>query len=181
MNTSKDPIKSLFDRLENQWDTENPNFGHTDRFLKKLNGGPIKKRKKNWIPLSIAASFIFIAGLIAFYQTKQEPVNQWQNASAQTKETHDYFASVVAKELSELKAKETPETTQIINDALLQMKIFEADYQKILIELQKNGDTKQLLHAMIVNYQTRISFLETIINQIEIINHQKTIPNEKVI
>jgi uncharacterized protein YpuA (DUF1002 family) len=99
----------------------------------------------------------------------------------QTKETHDYFASVVEKELSSLKAKQTPETAEIINDALLQMKVFDADYQKILAELQKNGDTKQLLHAMIVNFQTRISFLESIINQIEIINHQKTIPNEKAI
>jgi hypothetical protein len=61
------------------------------------------------------------------------------------------------------------------------MNVFEADYQKIVLELQKNGDSKQLLHAMIVNFQTRISFLESIINQIEIINHQKTIPNEKAI
>ena len=181
MKTSKDPIESLFERLENQWDTELPEMGHNNRFLKKLTNEPIQKRKTNWFPLGIAASLIFIAGLIAFYQTKQEPINQWENASVQTKETHDYFASVVEKELTALKAKETPETAQIINDALLQMKVFEADYQKILTELQKNGDTKQLLHAMIVNFQTRISFLEAVINQIEIINHQKTIPNEKAI
>jgi hypothetical protein len=59
------------------------------------------------------------------------------------------------------------------------MKVFESDYQKIIIELQKNGDTKQILYAMIVNFQTRISFLEDIIKQIEIINHQNTIENEK--
>jgi hypothetical protein len=181
MKTSKDPIESLFELLENQWDTEHPEFGHTDRFLKKLTKEPIQKRKNNWIPLGIAASLVLIAGVIAFYQTKQEPMNQWENASVQTKETHDYFASVVEKELSSLKAKQTPETAEIINDALLQMKVFDADYQKILTELQKNGDTKQLLHAMIVNFQTRISFLESIINQIEVINHQKTIPNEKAI
>ena len=61
------------------------------------------------------------------------------------------------------------------------MKVFESDYQKIIIELQKNGDTKQILYAMIVNFQTRISFLEDIIKQIEIINHQKNIENEKSI
>jgi len=59
------------------------------------------------------------------------------------------------------------------------MKVFESDYQKIILELQKNGDTKQILYAMIVNFQTRISFLEDIIKQIEIINHQNTIQNEK--
>ena len=47
MKTSKDPIESLFERLENQWDTEYPNLGHTDRFLKKLNKEPIQKRKNN--------------------------------------------------------------------------------------------------------------------------------------
>lgn len=181
MKTSKDPIESLFKRLENQWDTEYPNLGHTDRFLKKLNKEPIQKRKNNWFPMGIAASLVLIVGLVVFYQIKQEPINQWENASVQTKETHDYFASVVEKELSSLKAKQTPKTKDIINDALLQMNVFEADYQKIVLELQKNGDSKQLLHAMIVNFQTRISFLESIINQIEIINHQKTIPNEKAI
>lgn len=181
MKTSKDPIESLFDRLENQWDTEHPQMGHHESFSKKLTSETIQKRKNNWIPLGIAASLIFIAGLTLFNQEKQGPLNQWENASVQTKETHDYFASVVEKELTALKAKETPETAAIINDALLQMKVFESDYQKILAELQKNGDTKQLLHAMIVNFQTRISFLESIINQIEIINHQKTIPNEKTL
>jgi hypothetical protein len=62
-----------------------------------------------------------------------------------------------------------------------QMNVFEQDYQKIINELQKNGDTKQLLHAMILNFQTRISFLEEVIKKIEIINHQKNIENEKSI
>ena len=112
-----------------------------------------------------------IAGIIGFYQLKDDnqPTNQWQNASVQTKETHDYFASVVEKELIDLKSKQTPETKEIINDALNQMKVFDQDYQKIISELQKNGDTKQLLHAMILNFQTRISFLEEVIKKIEII------------
>ncbi|MFY7743410.1 MAG: anti-sigma factor [Flavobacterium sp.] len=182
MKEKKDSIEQLFSQFENQWDTETPRLGHVDRFSKKLNAEPVKTKKKNWIPLSLAASLLLIAGIISFYQLKNnQPTNQWQNASAQTKETHDYFASVVEKELSDLKSKQTPETEQIINDALAQMKIFDQDYQKIINELQKNGDTKQLLHAMILNFQTRISFLEEVIKKIEIITHQKNIENEKSI
>lgn len=182
MKEKKDSIEQLFSQFENQWDTETPRLGHVDRFSKKLNAEPIKTKKKNWMPLSLAASLLLIVGIIGFYQLKDNQLtNQWQNASAQTKETHDYFASVVEKELTDLKSKQTPETEQIINDALEQMKIFEQDYQKIINELQKNGDTKQLLHAMILNFQTRISFLEEVIKKIEIINHQKNIENEKSI
>ena len=182
MKEKKDSIEQLFSQFENQWDTETPRLGHVDRFSKKLNAETIKAKKKNWMPLSLAASLLLIVGIISFYQLKDnQPTNQWQNASAQTKETHDYFASVVEKELTDLKSKQTPETEQIINDALEQMKIFEQDYQKIINELQKNGDTKQLLHAMTLNFQTRISFLEEVIKKIEIINHQKNIENEKSI
>ncbi len=182
MKEKKDSIEQLFSQFENQWDTETPRLGHTDRFSKKLNAEPVHTKRKNWMPLSLAASLLLIAGIISFYQLKNnQPTNQWQNASAQTKETHDYFASVVEKELSDLKSKQTPETEQIINDALAQMKIFDQDYQKIINELQKNGDTKQLLHAMILNFQTRISFLEEVIKKIEIITHQKNIENEKSI
>lgn len=182
MKEKKDSIEQLFSQFENQWDTETPRLGHVDRFSKKLNAETIKAKKKDWLPLSLAASLLLIVGIIGFYQQKDnQPTNQWQNASAQTKETHDYFASVVEKELTDLKSKQTPETEQIINDALAQMKIFEQDYQKIINELQKNGDTKQLLHAMILNFQTRISFLEEVIKKIEIINHQKNIENEKSI
>ena len=183
MKEKKDALETLFSQLENQWDTETPRLGHSERFLKKLNAEPVQTKKKNWMPLSLAASLLLIAGIISFYQLKNDnpPTNQWQNASAQTKETHDYFASVVEKELTDLKSKQTPETEQIITDALTQMNVFEQDYQKIINELQKNGDTKQLLHAMILNFQTRISFLEEVIKKIEIINHQKNIENEKSI
>jgi hypothetical protein len=182
MKEKKDSIEQLFSQFENQWDTETPRLGHVDRFSKKLNAETVHTKRKNWMPLSLAASLLLIVGIIGFYQLKNnQPTNQWQNASAQTKETHDYFASVVEKELSDLKSKQTPETEQIINDALAQMKIFDQDYQKIINELQKNGDTKQLLHAMILNFQTRISFLEEVIKKIEIITHQKNIENEKSI
>ncbi|HQX04105.1 MAG TPA: anti-sigma factor [Flavobacterium sp.] len=179
MKKSEDPIESIFERLDNQWDTELPNFGHADRFMEKLNRQPVQKKKNNWKLFAIAASLFLTVGLITFYQYTNKPVDQWENASVQTKETHDYFASVVEKELAVLKANQTKETEPIIADALKQMKVFESDYQKIIIELQKNGDTKQILYAMIVNFQTRISFLEDIIKQIEIINHQNTIQNEK--
>jgi hypothetical protein len=37
MKEKKDSIEQLFSQFENQWDTETPRLGHSERFLKKLN------------------------------------------------------------------------------------------------------------------------------------------------
>jgi cytoskeletal protein RodZ len=182
MKKNKDTIDDLFERLQPEMDLESLQLGHENRFLQKLNKKEKTRKKIVWQPLAIAASILFLVGIFYLFQSKTETKqSEWENASAQTKETHDYFTSVIEKELTTLKENQTEETTPIINDALKQMKVFEADYNKILLELQKNGDTKQLLHAMILNFQTRISFLEDILQRIEIINHQKSIQNEKSI
>lgn len=182
MKKNKNTIDDLFERLQPEMDLESLQLGHENRFLQKLNQKEKTRKKIVWQPLAIAASILFLVGIFYLFQSKTETKpSEWENASAQTKETHDYFTSVIEKELTTLKENQTEETTPIINDALKQMKVFEADYNKILLELQKNGDTKQLLHAMILNFQTRISFLEDILQRIEIINHQKSIQNEKSI
>ena len=47
------------------------------------------------------------------------------------------------------------------------MQELEADYEKITHELADKGENKQLIHAMITNLQTRISFLEDVLTKIE--------------
>ncbi len=182
MKKSKDNLEEFFDKINVEHEGKMPPFGHEERFMQKLIQNKKPKKLFVWKPFAVAASLLFLVGIFYLFQPKTEvQQTEWQNASAQTKETHDYFTSVVEKELIALQKNQTEETAPIIEDALIQMKIFEADYQKIMNELQKNGDTKQLLHAMILNFQTRISFLETIIQKIDIINHQKNIQHEKSI
>ena len=80
-----------------------------------------------------------------------------------------------------LKEKSSPENEQIINDALKQMKVFDADYAKIIAELQKNGENKQIIYAMISNLQTRISFLQTVLQRIEENEKFKNTTDEKTL
>jgi len=61
------------------------------------------------------------------------------------------------------------------------MKTFDADYQKIINELQKNGENKQIIYAMISNLQTRISFLQTVLKRIEDNEKLKNTSNEKTL
>jgi len=59
------------------------------------------------------------------------------------------------------------------------MQILDADYEKIKLELLKNGENKQIIYAMIRNLQTRISFLENVLQQIETTENLKNTTDEK--
>lgn len=98
--------------------------------------------------------------------------------SPQVQETHDYFSSVINAELEMLKKKETPQSKALINDALKQMEALEKDYENLKSEIIKNGENKQIIYAMITNMQTRISFIKSVLDQVETINKLKIETNE---
>ena len=173
MNTNS--INQLFEN-QNNWDFEEPNLGHEKRFLYKLRKQQPKK-KFNWIPLSIAASLLLGFGIVLFNYTN----NQTKEVvfSPQVQETHDYFSSVINNELATLKKQETPQSKALINDAMKEMELLENDYQNLKEEIAKNGENKQIVFAMITNMQTRISFIKSVLEQVETINKFKNIEDEK--
>jgi hypothetical protein len=59
------------------------------------------------------------------------------------------------------------------------MEVLEKDYQKLKEEIGKNGENKQILYAMITNMQTRISFIKSVLEQVEDINKINNIEDEK--
>jgi hypothetical protein len=164
MKKENDDLDKLFKKFENQWDIEEINSGHQMDFLNKLN----KKQPKrnNYSVWAIAASIVILLGVSVFYNNNEKP-KEFKFASKETKQTDSIFSVLIEKELAKLKEKNSPENEQIINDALKQMKVFDADYEKIIKELQKNGENKQIIYAMISNLQTRISFLQTVLQRIE--------------
>ncbi|HEY1193074.1 anti-sigma factor [Flavobacterium sp.] len=177
MKNEKDNLDELFNRFENQWDVQELNPDHQMKFLEKLN----KKEptKKYWFVTAIAASIVLMLGISLFY--KNEKPKEFKFASKETKRTDSIFNILIDNELVKLKEKSSPENEQIINDALNQMKTFDADYQKIINELQKNGENKQIIYAMISNLQTRISFLQTVLKRIEDNEKFKNTSNEKTL
>ena len=48
-------------------------------------------------------------------------------------------------------------------------------------DLANEGNSKQILHAMIINYQTRINLLQDVLTQIEEIKQFKTTQDENQI
>jgi arginine decarboxylase-like protein len=169
-------MNQLFEN-QNNWDFEEPNLGHEKRFLDKLKKQQPKKKKFNWLPMSIAASLLLGFGVLIFNYTN----NQTEEVvfSPQVQETHDYFSSVINNELATLKKQETPQSKALINDAMKEMESLENDYQNLKVEIAKNGENKQIVFAMITNMQTRISFIKSVLEQVEDINKINKIEDEK--
>lgn len=178
MKKENDNLDELFKKFENQWDIQEMNSGHEMDFFNKLNKKQTKK--KNYAVWAIAASIVLLLGVSVFYNNNEKP-KEFKFASKETKQTDSIFSVLIEKELVKLKEKSSPENEQIINDALKQMKVFDADYEKIIKELQKNGENKQIIYAMISNLQTRISFLQTVLQRIEENENLKKTTHEEIL
>lgn len=168
MMTEDNKMDEMFNRFDSQWDMEEPATGHEDRFLDRLE----KKRKKPkgkrfiyWIAMPTAAAIAILLTLLFTFSPGDN--DEVAKISPKTEQTQMYFASIINKELEKVQKENSPETKAIIADAMLQMQQMEADYDKITHDLAKKGENRQLLHAMITNLQTRISFLEDVLVKIE--------------
>ena len=127
---SKDKLDKLYENLKNDFDIENPDLDHQQRFLDKLNRQnkvatlPITKRSY-WKPLlSIAASVVLLVAL--FFGTQQEAsAKGLASVSPEMAQTQNFFTATISRELARLEDETTPETTIVVQDALKQIEILE--------------------------------------------------------
>ena len=178
MKNDKDKINELFDNFKDKWDIHELKENHDDVFLERLNRK--KPRQKLWFPLGIAATILLSLGVFLFFNTNVK-TNNLQFASSETRETDSVFNAIINRQLIQIKENSTPENKMIIDDAMLQMKIFDADYESIKKELKVNGESKQIIFAMISHLQTQINFLEQVLEKMESNKKLKILPNEKTI
>ncbi|RIA09576.1 hypothetical protein OE09_1415 [Flavobacteriaceae bacterium MAR_2010_72] len=166
-------IGTIFENLRNEFDVENPNDGHQERFLNKLKGQQsniidLKASNKNyWKPLlAVAASLVLCFSLITVLQQQPE-AKDLASISPELSNTQDFFNTTIATELAALNNERSAETNAIIDDALKQIKHLEKAYETLKIDLIKSGDDKRVIYAMISNFQSRIDLLKNVLIQIE--------------
>ena len=183
----KDSIDQLFNTLQGTFDTEEPSTGHELRFLEKLNTPgqeKVKVRKKNnhSVFFAIAASFIVVFGLgMVFFNNAPSIPEQVVEISPEISKTEFYFANVIQQEISKLESEKTPETKKIIEDTMIQLNKLEKNYKNLELDLLNGGNSKFILSAMIINFQTRIDLLQEVLNQVDAIKKIKNLENEKTI
>ncbi len=184
MSLQNENLEELFNELRGTFDQEEAPEGHQQRFLEKLNASkgvvsmPVRKRNW-WKPLSIAASVVLLIGLGIGFMNQQQTVEQRvAEISPEASQTHFYFASLIEEQVRELEKQNSPETELIITDTMQQLDKLEQDYKQMEQDLLNGGDSRLILSAMIVNFQTRIDLLQEVMNQIDSIKNLKTIDDE---
>jgi len=179
-------LENLFEKLKGKFDSEAPEIGHENRFLEKLNASTgivsIDKNRKPWLkPLSIAASILILCSVgIALYQSNPSLEKQVAQISPEVSRTEFYFASLIEEQVNELKSEGTPETRQIIDDTMVQLKKLENNYSLLEKDMIKGGNSKLILSAMITNFQTRIDLLQDVLDKIETIKKLKNYDDAKI-
>ncbi|UAB82916.1 DUF4179 domain-containing protein [Zunongwangia sp. SCSIO 43204] len=172
------------------FDISEPDSGHKDRFLEKLEqkhkneASKTGKLRKLWIPLSSIAAALIIA-FIAFGNVFNTPAFAKEAdlaaVSPQMKETQDFYSTLIERELKSIEGERSPKTNKIINDALVQLETLEKEYNKLKKDLLESGQDKRVIYAMINNFQKRIDLLNQVLDQIETIKQLNTQENETII
>jgi hypothetical protein len=178
MKNENEKLDQVFENKSTHWDIEYLKRNHEQRFLNKLNAK--NSNKKLFWSVSIAASIIVLLGTTLLYKPAEQKTD-FSFASKETKQTDSIFTVLISNQLEEIKEKRSPDNEKIVSDALKQMKSLDSDYSKIILELKNNGENKLIIRALISNLQTRISFLQEVLNHIESNEKLKSIANEKTI
>lgn len=175
----KNDIDKLFENLKGSFDTEEPAAQHKKRFLNRLENAQKVTNisvKRNYFsrPLAIAASIVVLIAVGFGVYTNLSSIDEQVAAiSPEVANTQYYFASLIEEQVKELQQKSTPETQQIIDDTMSQLRRLEIDYKSLEENLIDGGNSKILLSAMITNFQTRIDLLKEVLNKIETIKNLK--------
>ncbi len=175
-----DNIETLFERLDNEFDIDMPNTGHQNRFLEKLKQQDqtivdlTVKKSNYWKPfLAVAASIILCFSIFTVMQQQEPLIKDLASVSPELSRTQDFFTLAIQNELQTLESERSPETEELIDDALKQLNALESDYEALKMDLTDSGDDKRVIHAMISNFQNRIDVLNHVLENIKEIKAYK--------
>lgn len=175
-----DNITHLFKNLEGSFDVHETPQGHQRRFLEKLNQQQPKPQKTNfWKWGSIAAAItllVILGGSLFAPQAPQEA--DLASVSPEMEQTQSFFTTAINTEIAALRQYDSPESKKLIQDALVQVEKLEQDYQLLKKDLVESGNNKQVIHAMVTNFQNRIKALEQVSETIETIKTLKNTTDE---
>ncbi len=182
----KDNINELFKQLENDFDIAEPRYGHEQRFLTKLNQEKETPRVSKsyfgnlfWKPaLAVAATLVLCFSLLTVFQNNDPELLDLANVSPEMSETQSFFMATINKEIAALESERSPETAELIDDAMKELKILEEVYQNLKVQLTESGNDKRVIYAMINNFQNRIDVLNTVLEHIEEVKTFKNNQNE---
>lgn len=181
-------MNSLKDKIQNErlsFDEETPPTGHEERFLAKLDEESSSSNKLPW--LKIAAGLIVIIGLALFFSQMSETIDdnsgdmaKNEDSSIPMDEAEYYYKQSFTNQFNAIAKNYTDqESLAMIKESELLIGNLQEEYIELEKELETSGD-ERVATAMILNYKSRISILEKLIEKLEYVNRIKSQTNEKL-
>ncbi len=177
----KDNLENIIKEKKHEFDFEEPNIGHFERFEAKLKAQNKPKSKVVYWPwLSAAASVIIILGIWFGGNLTPNKGLELADVSPKMEETQSFFIQTIHKEIAQIEKSKTPENQNIIDDAFFQLNKLEESYKKLTLELKESNEDKRVIYAMISNFQQRIEILQNLMLQLEEVEQVEN-QNEQII
>ncbi|GET46092.1 hypothetical protein [Capnocytophaga felis] len=154
---------------ENIFDIYELPDGHEARFLEKMQKRQSEPEKRPEIKrqtlkkiiywsISVAASVVAVLLWVA-----QKPVSL-ENISETAYRSEQYYLPMIQENIKIIKSHTKNE--KMVKDALQQLEKMNADYLVIRNKIIKEGQNKQLLYAMVINFDTQLEFSNNIVEMI---------------
>ena len=162
-------IEEFFKNNRSEFNFEEPDMGHFDRFQAKLKGEvkEVKeKRSTPWYLLAIAASVLLFFGYWMGNNTAQKGL-ELADVSPKMEETQNFYLATIQTEIEEIRTKKTASNQKIIDDAFIQLELLETNYRTLTLELKESNADKRVIYAMITNFQNRLAVLQNLMDQLE--------------
>lgn len=170
-------LEQIFKDNAESFEMHNPEDGHLERFLNKLEKSH-KKRNQAWATpfLKVAAVvvFVIVSGVVG-YQIRNMQTNHYSlgEVSPKYREVELFYTSNINNQLNlihQLGSFDNTQDQKILTDELSYM---DEMYLQLEKELKLNPDDERIIQAMIEHYQVKTNILNRIIEQLYQIKKQK--------
>lgn len=137
--------------------------GHQERFLRKLAQRNSQKRKTVVRRMLYLGATAVAASVVLFFGIAQQQVHSLERISPIAYQSEQYYLPIIEQKIEDIKKLEDKRAVQ---NALLQLERMNENYQHLRQEIIRNGENKQLLAAMMVNFDTQLEFSDEVIAMI---------------
>jgi hypothetical protein len=181
-----DRLKEILDQ-NNQLDNMEPEEGHFERFESKLNHRFQKKPAYNIQRiLKVAAITVLLAmsGLWINDQLGSEAAPaqalRLSDVSSEYAEVEMFFAGNLETKINELNqlSEQDVELREMIEES--ELASLDSVYRQLQEELATNPDDERIIDAMIQHYETKMTIINKILNELKRIKYLKSKHHEQV-
>lgn len=163
-----------------QFDTEEPNQGHFDRFSERLKqeNKPVRRLKfRHVMQIAASVAIILTSGIVIVKSNKGKSKQASVDIPEQYQETQYYYAQQVNYRYDQIEAFEFSEEEE--KEMLLkELKEMDEYYHQLLLDLNANPGDDRVISALIKHYQMKMTVMDQIIEQLKQFKQQKTDGNE---